>query len=94
MSLDDYYNEVEARLGTILLTLGSQMSFEESRQVSHFLYVGEYGLALQTLTELLIEERKKISIGTYNDVVGVAKGMAIEPEIALEDLQRRVHDEV
>jgi hypothetical protein len=43
---------------------------------------------------LLIEQRKKISIGTYNDVAGVAKGMGIEREIALEDLERRVHEEV
>src|SRR5215218_7979000 len=94
MSLEDDYNELEARLGSILLTLGSQLSPEESREVNHFLDVGEYGLALQTLTDLLIEERKKISIGTYNDVVGVAKRMGIKQEIALEDLQRRVHDEV
>ena len=43
---------------------------------------------------MLIEQRKKISIGTYNDVAGVAKGMGIEREIALEDLERRVHEEV
>ncbi len=92
MSLGDYYDELEARLGSILLTLGSQFSFEESREVSHFLDVGEYGLALQTLTDLLIEERKKISIRTYNDVVRVAKRMGIEREIALEDLKRRAHD--
>src|SRR5215217_4350580 len=95
MSLEDYYNELEARLGSILLTLGSQLSPEESREVNHFLDVGEYGLALQTLTDLLIEERKKISIGTYNDVVGVAKRMGIKQEIALEDLERRrVHEDV
>ena len=94
MSLEDYYNELEAWLGGILLTLGSQLSPVESREVSHFLDVGEYGLALQTLTDLLIEERKKISIGTYNDVVGVAKRMGIEREIALEDLERRVHQDV
>ena len=94
MSLEDYYNELEARLGSILLTLGSQLSPEESREVNHFLDVGEYGLALQTLTDLLIEERKKISTGTYNDVVGVARRMGIEREIALEDLERRVHEDV
>ena len=94
MSLEDYYNELETRLGSILLTLGPQLSPEESRGVSHFLDVGEYGLALQTLTDLLIEERKKISIGTYSDVVEVAKRMGIEREIALEDLERRVDEDV
>jgi hypothetical protein len=43
---------------------------------------------------LLIEERKNISRGTHNDVVGVAKRMGIEREIALEDLEERVHDDV
>jgi hypothetical protein len=94
VSLDDYYNELEARPGRILLTLGSQLSPEESREVSQFLDVGEYGLALQTLTDLLIEERTKISMGTYIDVVGVAKRMGIEREIALEDLERRLHEDV
>jgi hypothetical protein len=94
LSLEDYYNELEIRLGSILLTLGPQLSPKESREVSHFLDVGEYGLALQTLTDLLIEERKKISIGTYSDVVGVAKRMGIEREIALEDLERRVEEEI
>jgi hypothetical protein len=86
VSLEDYYDELEARLGNILRTLGSQLSPEESREVGLFLEVGEYGLALQTLTDLLIEERKKLSIRTYDDVVGVAKRMGIEREIALEDL--------
>jgi hypothetical protein len=94
VSLDDYYNELEARPGSILLTFGSQLSPEESREVSQFLDVGEYGLALQTLTDLLIEERTKISMGTYIDVVGVAKRMGIEREIALEDLERRLHEDV
>jgi len=93
VSREDYYDELEAQLGTILHTLGSQLSPEESREVSHFLGVGEYGLALQTLTDLLVEERKKLSISTYNDVVGVAKRMGIEREIALEDLEGRVHDD-
>ena len=83
MGLEDYYNELEAQLGSILLTLGPQLSPEESREVSHFLDVGEYGLALQTLTDLLIEERKKLSIRTYHDVVRVAKRIGIEREIAL-----------
>ena len=82
MGLEDYYNELEAQLGSILLTLGPQLSPEESREVSHFLDVGEYGLALQTLTDLLIEERKKLSIRTYHDVVRVAKRIGIEWEIA------------
>ena len=43
---------------------------------------------------MLIEQRKKISIGTYNDVVGVAKRMDIKQEISLEDLERRVHEDV
>ena len=94
MSLEDYYSEIEAQLDSILLTLGPQLSPEERRQVSHFLGVGEYGLALQTLTDLLIEERKEISLSTHNDIVGVAKRMGIEREVALEDLERRVQEDV
>jgi hypothetical protein len=94
LSLEDYFNQIEAQLESILLTLGPHLSPEERRQVSHFLDVGEYGLALQTLTDLLIEERKKISISTYNDIVEVTKRMGIEREVALEDLERRVHEDV
>jgi hypothetical protein len=94
VSLEDYYDELEARLGGILHTLGSQLSPEQSREVGHFLDVGEYGLALQTLADLLIEERKKISMSTYDDVVGAAKRMGIEREIALDDLEGRVHNDV
>jgi hypothetical protein len=94
LSLENYYDELETRLGSILLTLGPQLSPEESWEVNHFLDVGEYGLALQTLTDLLIEERKKIRRGTYNDIAEVAKRMGMEREIALEDLQRCVHEEI
>jgi hypothetical protein len=94
LSLEDYFNEIEAQLESILLALGPELSPEESRQVSHFLDVGEYGLALQTLTDLLIEERKKISISTYNDIVGVANRMGMEREVALEALESRVHEGV
>ncbi len=94
MRLEDYFNQMEAQLERILLTLGPLLSDEESREVSYFLVVGEYGLALQTLTDLLIEERKKISLSTYNDIVRVAKRMDMEREVALEDLERRVHEDV
>jgi hypothetical protein len=94
LSLENYFNELETRLGSILLMLGPQLSPEESWEVNHFLDVGEYGLALQTLTALLIEERKKIRRGTYNDIAGVANRMGMEREIALEDLQRCVDEEI
>ena len=94
LSLEDYFNEIEARLESIVLTLGPLLSREENQEVSHFLEVGEYGLALHTLTNLLIEERKKISSGAYNDIVRATKRMDMEREVALEELERQVHEGV
>lgn len=61
--------------------LGCVLSTEESNEVGHFIDVGEYGLALETLSDLLIEERKKIPQGAYEAMMQVARQMGIEREI-------------
>ena len=90
MSLEDYYDELETQIGSILRTLGPRLPPEESRHVSHFLDVGEYGLALQTLTDSLIAQRKEIPPSAYDDVARLAKRMDMQQEIALGDLEHRV----
>jgi len=90
LSLENYYSELETQIGSILRALGPRLPPEVSRQVGHFLDVGEYGLAIQILTDSLIEQMKDISPSTYDAIARLAKRMDMEQEIALEHLERRV----
>lgn len=81
MSTHDYYKRLRTQLEIILVMLGSVLSTEESSEVGHFIDVGEYGLALETLSDQLIEENKKIPHGAYEAMMRAARQMGIEQQI-------------
>lgn len=81
MSTGDYYDRLQTQLEGILVMLESVLSTEESNEVGHFIDVGEYGLALEILSDLLIEEQKKIPQGAYEAMMQAARQMGIEQEI-------------
>lgn len=52
-------------------------SKDEIREVSEFVEVGEYGLALETYRDLAIEESKTLSVSAFAVLIDLAEKMKL-----------------
>jgi hypothetical protein len=82
--------ELERRLRGLLDSLATQLTDSERQEVIDFIDVGEYGLALETLCAVLIEERKRIGVATLDELVRLDTAMKIDPSAITDELRRRV----
>lgn len=65
-------------------------SVNELNEVNEFFDVGEYGLALQTLIDIVVEEKKDISEKACNLIEELAILMKITDDINLESIRSQV----
>jgi hypothetical protein len=63
------------RIATLLGDLGGSWSVLEEAEVERFLRAGEYGLALDTLSWIIVEGRKPIADDALRDIVSLADVM-------------------
>ena len=75
------YRLIENQLQAILSSLGLLLSEAELEEVQHFIDVGEYGLAFETLCGIIDEERKIIPLSVYYLIDDLGKQMEIDPAI-------------
>jgi hypothetical protein len=59
--INQYYVEIEKLLLEILNLLSNNFSRSEIQEVQVFIDVKEYGLALETIADIIYEENKQIS---------------------------------
>jgi hypothetical protein len=85
------YAETEARLGRVLAGLRDTLAESERGEVEEFLRVGEYGLALDTLSHILVEEDKTIETNVLHEMDGIAAAMHLQGERFMHDLHDRQH---
>lgn len=71
------YRELEMRLRDLLISLSGIRSLELN-EVYHFLEVGEYGLAFETICDLIREKRIEISSHAQQEIVALAGVMEID----------------
>lgn len=55
------YQKTENTLGSLLAVLADSFTESESNEVKEFIDAGEYGIALETLIDIIEEESKSIS---------------------------------
>jgi hypothetical protein len=84
------FTAIDRRLTLVLDSLSDELSAAERREVEEFIDVGEYGVALETLSALLVEERKRISPVTFAEIVELADLMGIREATITDGLRRRV----
>jgi hypothetical protein len=80
------YIETEARMARLLSGMGESFSDSERAEVQAFLKVGEYGLALETLSFILIEESKPVGIALLRGIDEAAEAMQLRDERFMYDL--------
>lgn len=84
------FTAIEQRFTLVLDALSGELSAAERREVEEFIDVGEYGVALETLSALLVEERKRVSPATFAEIVELADSMGIRATTITDGLRRRV----
>lgn len=83
MNLDQsYYDDLRGKLHGLVIALGPALTESEASAVTDFLDVGEYGLALMTLADIIVEEGKQIHAAEYESIVKFARQMKIEDKIS------------
>jgi hypothetical protein len=78
MSVQD--TKVASRIANLLGNLGDAIARSERAEVDRFLDVGEYGLALDTLSWILVEENKAIGQGVLREIDSLAEVMELREE--------------
>ncbi|AUB85535.1 MafI family immunity protein [Candidatus Thiodictyon syntrophicum] len=66
---------IEGSLTLLLSLLSSALSWSEAQEVRDFVDVGEYGLALETLVDIVTEEEKSISAEALRLIIELADSM-------------------
>jgi len=66
---------IESSLTLLLSLLSSALSGSEAQEVRDFIDVGEYGLALETLVDIVTEEEKSISAEALRLIIELADSM-------------------
>lgn len=72
--------QVATRIANLLSTLGGEMDDSERAEVDRFLSAGEYGLALDTLSWILVEGQQPIGDGALREIDSLAEVMELREE--------------
>jgi hypothetical protein len=84
----EVWEDAEQRIGGLLARLREQLSAGEVEEVSGFLRVREYGLALEALACILVDEKKRIGPAVVREIDGIARQMHLEGETFLGRLHQ------
>lgn len=84
---DINYQGIEVSLLQLIKLLGGIFSQSEIQEVQDFVDAGEYGLALETLVDIVDEEDKKISNEIVASILQLADKMSMDREALFEKLQ-------
>jgi len=76
MTTTAHYKKLEAEFATLLAAL-PMLSDENTAEVLHFLHVGEYGLALETLVGIVHEEKMSLPPEAMNHICRLSDVMEL-----------------
>jgi hypothetical protein len=74
------FKKIEHKLNMLLQMAAPQFSVSEVEEIRRFLRVGEYGLALETFSDVVVEEQKRIS----QEIVDKCREIAEEMQMPVE----------
>ncbi len=85
--------KIEKGFASLLGRLDGKLSASEREEVTEFIDAGEYGIALETLSAILVEERKRFSVSVLREMAELAGIMGIRESVLTEELERQVTSE-
>lgn len=78
------YQEIETNFSELIRSLSIYFTAEELNEITEFIDHGEYGLALDTMVDIITEENKEINHDTFNIIVKLSKLMDLETDIIIK----------
>jgi hypothetical protein len=81
------YDETRIKIGLLLDEVKDIFTKPEQEEVFGFLGAREYGLALETLSGILVEEKKPIPLSVLRQIDEIASLMHIRNERFMHDLR-------
>ena len=84
------YEQLERELTSLVGALSDVLSADEQREVVEFADAGEYGLALETLAGILVEEGKALPRSAFRQISSLAESMGIVDRVVTARLANQV----
>lgn len=92
MTTIQYYQHIEKLFLRLLNSLATVFRHSEIHEVQEFIDAGEYGLALETLMDIIHEEDKQIPLEAYKIISELAGMMEFSRAVIDKKLLGRVID--
>lgn len=86
------YQYIEELLLQLIGLLVSVFTDSEKKEIQEFIDAGEYGLALETLVDIVNEEDKQISIESLKLIYELAEVMQLDESVFEDKLRGHVFD--
>lgn len=86
------FNKVEELFSRLIIALKNNFNELEIHEVNDFVIVGEYGLALETLVDIITEENKKVSQEALTLIYKLSDSMFMERKLFDERLKNHIID--
>ncbi len=83
------YDDTEARIGLLLDEVKDSFTLSERKEVADFIGAHEYGLALETLSAILVGEEKPIRFSALRQIDEIAALMRKSDEPFIRDHHTR-----
>jgi len=80
------YQEVEENFGNLISLLNKSFISKEIDEIKDFVDYGEYGLALDTLIDIIKEENKEINNDIFQYIAKLSNLMEQNMEVITKDL--------
>ncbi|REK18069.1 MAG: hypothetical protein DWQ42_21005 [Planctomycetota bacterium] len=76
------YTLLHQKLTSLVAQLQNVLTESERGEVDEFIAVGEYGVALETVAAIIMEEDKRISASQYSSIMQLADIMGLGGSLA------------
>ncbi|EOV6169532.1 TPA: MafI family immunity protein [Citrobacter freundii] len=74
------YKEIETNLFNLINKLNMCFTQSEINEVVEFIEYNEYGLALDTIIDIIVEENKKINNDIFDMIIKTSNIMELDPD--------------
>ncbi len=89
MTTDEHFEIIEEKLGQLLMALTS-FSKSQKNEVQDFIDAGEYGLAVETGFQIVLEENKHISEQAFGLFRELVEAMEVQESVDISQLSQHV----
>lgn len=84
--MNSNYQVIETNFYELIHSLNKKFTPEEVNEVLEFINYGEYGLALDTVVDIITEENKEIDSQSFNLLVQLSNLMSLDTDLIIKKL--------